>query len=120
MAQADTADAEGHDLQALPEELARREALKAKLDAACARLEAKAKAEAEAARPAYEAKQAVYDAKKGRRGRPPKPPNDEPPPEQQLNLTDPDRALMRRSDLGAAETARCSPRSATRPAARPA
>jgi transposase len=97
-AQAEAADAESHDPQALPEELARREALKAKLDAACDRLEAEARAEAEAARPAYEAKKAVYDAKAGRRGRPPKPPDDAPPPERQSNLTDPDSALMRRSD----------------------
>lgn len=97
-AQAEAADAEGLDMQALPAELARREALKVKLDAACARLEAEARAEAEAARPAYEAKKAAYDAKRGRRGRPPKPPDDDPPPERQSNLTDPDSALMRRSD----------------------
>lgn len=77
-AQADAAD---QDSQALPKELARREALKAKLDAACAHLEAEARAEAEAARPEYEAKKAAYDAKKGRRGRPPKPPDETPPPE---------------------------------------
>ncbi len=89
----------GPDPQALPAEIARREALKAKLDAACARLEEQARAEAEAARPAYEAKRAAYEAKKGcRRGRPPKPPEDDPPPERQSNLTDPDSALMRRSD----------------------
>ena len=52
-AQAEAADATDHDPQALPAELARREALKAKLDAACDRLEAEARAEAEAARPAY-------------------------------------------------------------------
>jgi transposase len=40
--QAGAADAADQDPQALPKELARREALKAKLDAACARLEAKA------------------------------------------------------------------------------
>jgi transposase len=97
-AQAEAADAEDHDPQALPVELARREALKAKLDAACERLEAEARAEAQAARPDYEAKKAAYDAKTGRRGRPPKPPDDEPPPERQCNLTDPDSALMRRSD----------------------
>jgi len=98
-ARAEAADAEGKpDPQALPAEIARREALKAKLDAACARLEEQARAEAEAARPAYEAKQAAYDAKKGRRGRPPKPPEDDPPPTRQSNLTDPDSALMRRSD----------------------
>ena len=96
--QAEAADAENHDPQALPGELARRETLKAKLDAACARMEAEARAEAEAARPAYEAKKAAYDAKKGRRGRPPLPPDVAPPPERQSNLTDPDSALMRRSD----------------------
>ena len=98
MAQAEAADAESQDPQALPEELTRRGALKAKLDAACARLEAEAKAEADAARPAYETKKAAYDAKKGRRGRPPKPPDEAPPPERQINLTDPDSALMRRSN----------------------
>jgi transposase len=97
-AQAEVADAERHDPQALPRELTRREALKAKLDAACERLEAEARAEAEAARPAYEAKKAAHDARKGPRGRPPKPPDDAPPPERQSNLTDPDSALMRRSD----------------------
>jgi transposase len=99
-ARADAADAEPQpDPQALPAEIARREALKAKLDAACARLEEQARAEAEAARPDYEAKRAAYEAKQGRRrGRPPKPPEDDPPPERQSNLTDPDSALMRRSD----------------------
>ena len=84
--QAEAADAEDHDPQALPAELARREALKAKLDAACERMQDEARAEAEAARPAYEAKKAAYDAKKGRRGRPPKPPEDTPPPERQRPL----------------------------------
>ena len=98
-ARAEAADAEAQpDQQALPAEIARREALKAKLDAACARLEEQARAEAEAARPEYEAKKAAYDAKKGRRGRPPVPPEDDPPPTRQSNLTDPDSALMRRSD----------------------
>jgi len=96
---AEVADAEAQpDPQALPAEIARREALKARLDAACARLEQQARAEAEAARPDYEAKRAAYEAKTGRRGRPPKPPEDDPPPERQSNLTDPDSALMRRSD----------------------
>jgi hypothetical protein len=98
-ARAEAADAEARpDPQALPAEIASCKALKAKLDAACARLEEQARAEAEAARPEYEAKKAAYDAKKGRRGRPPKPPEDDPPPTQQSNLTDPDSALMRRSD----------------------
>ena len=97
--QAEAADAaDAADPQALPVELARRETLKAKLDAACERMQAEARAQAEAARPAYEAKKAAYDAKTDRRGQPPKPPDDAPPPERQSNLTDPDSALMRRSD----------------------
>jgi transposase len=96
-AKAEAADAEDSDPQALPREIARREALKAKLDAACARLEAEATAQAEAERPEYEAKKAAYDAKRGRRGRPPKPPDQTPPPDRQINLTDPDSQLMRRS-----------------------
>ena len=96
-AKAEAADAEDDDPQALPAEIARREALKAKLDAACARLEAEARAEADAAQAEYEAKKAAYDAKDGHRGRPPVPPDDTPPAERQTNLTDPDSALMRRS-----------------------
>ena len=53
-ARAEAADAEADDPQALPVEIARRATLKAKLDAACARLEAQARAGADAARPAYE------------------------------------------------------------------
>jgi hypothetical protein len=96
-AKAEAADAQDIDPQALPAEIARCETLQAKLDAACARLEAEARAEAEAARPAYEAK-AAYEAKRGRRGRPPVPPDNDPSQERQSNLTDPDSALMRRSD----------------------
>ena len=96
-AKAEAADAEDDDPQALPAEIARREALASKLDAACARLEAEARAEADAARAEYEAKKAAYDAKDGHRGRPPVPPDDTPPAERQTNLTDPDSALMRRS-----------------------
>lgn len=97
-AQAEAADADDQDPQALPKALARRETLNAKLDAACARLEAKARAGAEAARPEYDTKKAAYDAKTGWRGRPPHPPEDPPPPKRQSNLTDPDSALMHRSD----------------------
>ncbi|RVU11472.1 transposase [Methylobacterium oryzihabitans] len=95
-AQAEAADAEP-DPQALPGELARRDVLKAKLDEACARLEAQAQAEADAARPAYEEKKAAHAARKGRRGPPPSPPDPTPPADRQSNLTDPDSALMRRS-----------------------
>jgi transposase len=96
---ADTEDAP--DPQALPEQIARRERLRAQLDAACARLEAQAALEAEVERAEVVARQAAWDAKSGRRGRRPKSPPDDPPPpapERQSNLTDPDSALMRRSD----------------------
>lgn len=96
-AKAEAADAADSDPQALPAEIARREALKEKLDAACARLEAEAKAEGEAERAAYEEKKAVYEAKTGRRGRPPKPPDQTLRPGRQTNLTDPDSQLMRKS-----------------------
>ena len=54
-AKAEAADAEDIDPQALPAEIARREAFKKKLETACARLEAD-KAEAEAECPEYEAR----------------------------------------------------------------
>ena len=62
---AEAADSEADDPQALPREIVRRDALKAKLDAACARLEAEATAQAEAEMPEYEEKKAAYDTKKG-------------------------------------------------------
>lgn len=104
-AKAEAADAEdAPDPQALPQDLARRETLRAKLDAACARLEEEARAEHAAAKADYVAKKAVYQARSGRRGKPPVPPDDGPDgagpgpaPETQSNLTDPDSALMRKS-----------------------
>jgi hypothetical protein len=91
------ADAEdAPDPQALPKEIARRQALREKLDAACARLEAEAKERAEEERTAYEEKKRKHEARNGQ-GRPPKEPDDTPPPEAQSNLTDPDSALMRKS-----------------------
>jgi hypothetical protein len=75
------ADAADDDPRAPPAEIARQEALKEKLDAACARFEAEATAE----RSAYESKKAAYQAKTGRRGRPPKPPEETPPADLQTN-----------------------------------
>jgi len=102
---AEAADAEdAPDPQVLPRELARREALKAKLDAACARLEDEARAEHEAAKAKYAVKRAAYEARTGRRGQPPAPPDEgadgkgpPPAPEAQSTLTDQDSALMRKS-----------------------
>jgi transposase len=101
-AKAEAADASDEiDPQALPAEIARREVLKAKLDAAVARLEADAKAEYDAQLPEYQSKKAAYDEKakkRQQRGTAPKPPDDLPPPDAQMNLTDPDSKLMRKSN----------------------
>ena len=97
LAQAEAVDSEDQpDPQALPREIARREALRAKLDAACQRLEDAARAEAEAGRAAYEEKLRAHQARNGQ-GRAPKPPDETPPPAAQSNLTDPDSKLMRKS-----------------------
>ena len=97
--QAEQADAGApDDPQALPKEIARREALRDKLDAARRRLEDRARARAESERADYEAKVAAREARKGRaKGKHPKPPKDTPEAEEQGNLTDPDSRLMRRS-----------------------
>lgn len=99
MARAEAADAAAEpDPQSLPEELARREALRAKLDAARHRLETQAKARAEAERANYEAKVAARTQRKGRaKGKRPKPPDATPGGAEQSNLVDPDSRLMRKS-----------------------
>ena len=86
------------DPQALPREIARREALRDRLDAARRRLEAQAEARAEAARAEYEAKVAAREKRTGRaKGKHPKPPDETPRRDEQSNLSDPDSRLMRRS-----------------------
>jgi transposase len=73
-AKAEAADAEDSDPQGLPAEIARRVALKEKLDAACARLEAEAQAQAAAKDTEYENKKAACEAKKAAAaGRPSRP-----------------------------------------------
>ena len=88
--------ADAADPQALPAEIARREVLKAKLDEACARLEAEAEAEAAQEQAGYEEKLEAWEGR-NRHGGKPKPPDDAPPPDRQTNLTDPDSQLMRKS-----------------------
>ena len=99
MARAVAADGPGEeDPQALPRELARREALRDQLDAARRRLETQAKARAEAERADYDAKVVARDKRKGRgKGKHPKPPSETPRAEEQSNLSDPDSRLMRKS-----------------------
>jgi len=92
MQQAENADGSGEvDPQRLPQEIARREALRDKLDAACKTLEARAKARAET-------KLRERDKRKGRaKGKQPKAPDDKPKPDEQINLTDADSNIMRKS-----------------------
>ncbi len=99
MGRAEAADGCGEeDPQALPKEIARREVLRDRLDAARHRLEARAKARAEAERADYEAKVAARERRQGRaKGKHPKPPDDRPRPDEQSNLSDPDSRLMRKS-----------------------
>ena len=90
--QADTDDAP--DPQGLPEELSRRDRLRAKLDRACAELERRAQARADSERAEYERKVAARERRTGsRKGRHIKPPQ----AKQQINLTDADSSLMRKS-----------------------
>ena len=98
--EAERADAEGSaDAQRLPEELSRLEALKAKLDRASAELKARAERRAESERSEYERKVAARDAREGSaKGRHPKPPSVEPRAEDQINLTDADSGLMKKSE----------------------
>ena len=86
------------DPQALPEELARREELKSKLDEACAKLERRAKAAAEAGRAEHARKVASRERRRGKsKGPRIKPPREDPEESRQINLTDGDSALMRKS-----------------------
>ena len=94
--QADTDEREAG--QHLPEDLTRRETLKAELAAARKRLEDEARARAAGEQADYERKVAARDQRKGRRkGKKIKPPDDTPPPSGQSNLTDPDSGLMRKN-----------------------
>lgn len=99
LGQAESADAQGEeDPQQLPQELARREQLKAKLDTACSRLEQQAKARAAAEQAEYERKVAARETRSGRRkGKRIKPPKEEPEGREQSNLTDADSRLMRKN-----------------------
>lgn len=93
---ADHVDAD--DGQRLPEGVARRKALKAKLKEARERLEQRAQTRARAEEAEYLRK--VADRKErggGGNGRALQPPSDQPKPEEQINLVDPDSRVMRKS-----------------------
>ena len=96
--QAEQADAQDQDPQKLPREIARREKLLAKMDAACAQLEERAKVRAEQERAEYEGKLAARQQREGSaKGPKPKPPQAAPAPDDQINLTDADARLMRKN-----------------------
>ncbi len=98
LAQAEASDREDADPQKLPDEIARREKLLGKMDAACARLEARAAARAESERAESERKVAARAGRAGSaKGPEPKPPADAPGPDEQINLTDAEARLMRKS-----------------------
>ena len=95
---AESADRQDEDPQKLPEEIARRGKLLEKMEAACARLEERARQRAAAERADYEAKVAARQEREGSaKGPEPKPPKDTPAPDEQINLTDADARLMRKS-----------------------
>jgi Transposase DDE domain len=99
LARAEAADGSGEEAcQALPKAIARREALRAQLDAARRRLEAQAQAREKAERADDEAKVAARAQREGRaKGKHPKPPQATPGRDEQSNLSDPDSRLMRKS-----------------------
>lgn len=78
----------------LPKELKFRKSRLQKLQEAKKALEEEAKADAESKQKEYKAKKTAYDKKRGRRGRPPKPPSDKPNPKKQRNFTDPESRIM--------------------------
>jgi len=96
---AEQADQTEEDPQQLPPEIARREKLLQKVEAACAQLEARAQARAAAERAEYERKLAERRHREpSRRGPPLKAPGGTSPgPKEQVNLTDADARIMRKS-----------------------
>jgi transposase len=99
MEKAERRDAEDEpDGQSLPDELSRREELKAKLEEARARIEERARGKAESERAEYERKVREREKRSGSaKGRHIKKPGLAPRAEEQDNLTDPDSRLMRKS-----------------------
>ena len=82
----------------MPEEIARREALREKVAEARRKLEQRAAARAEAEQDEYEQKVKDREKRPGsRKGPKPKPPNPTPAPREQVNLTDEDSRIMRKS-----------------------
>jgi hypothetical protein len=107
MGQAERADCgESGEGERLPDELARRTTLKAKLEAARKRIEERAKKKAEDEQADYERKEREREARTGSaKGREIHKPDPTPEPAEQENLTDPDSRLMRHNKRSAYEQA---------------
>jgi hypothetical protein len=89
---------EDDDGQSIPQEIARRERLREKMRQARHELEQRAQSRAAAERGDYEKKLAEREKRTGKRQGPePKPPKDSPDDHEQINLTDADSRLMRKS-----------------------
>jgi len=98
MKQAEAADISEEDAQKLPEEIKRRQKLLTKMDAACAQLEKRAQERGQKEREEYERKLAEREKRPGnRKGGKPKKPDDKPRPDEQINLTDEESAVMRKN-----------------------
>jgi hypothetical protein len=97
--QAEAADnTENDEGQRLPEEIARRQALKAKMEQARERLEKRAQERAQAEETEYLKKVKARDKRKSnRKGPKPKAPTPIPKPKEQINLVDEDSGLMRKN-----------------------
>ena len=98
LAKAEQADSQGEmDPAKLPQEIAKRQELKAKLEAARQRLEERSRQEFAAQVAEYEERKGAWE-KKGRGGQEPEAPSERgPEPKDQSNLTDPDSRIMRKS-----------------------
>jgi hypothetical protein len=92
--------------QSLPQELTRRETLRQKLQQAREQLERRARQRAEAERADYESKVHAREQRHGRqKAKSPQPPKDTPEAQDQINLTDADSRLMRKSKRSSYEQA---------------
>lgn len=93
---AEAADTVPQEKEKLPAELTRRQTLLEKLTAAQQAIEERAQERAQSQIPAYEAKVRAQ-ATRRRGGRVAQPPSSTPKPDEQINLTDPQSQLMRKS-----------------------
>ena len=97
LTKAESADTAPVEKETLPAELARREKLRDKLQAARAAIEQRARQRAPSEMPAYEAKVQARAARRRGKGLVPQPPSTEPEPRDQINLSDAQSRLMRKS-----------------------